>query len=56
MWESIIEWFEQQDPVYAAFIAGIFTWLVTAAGASFVFFFKKLNRTVLDVALGFGRY
>lgn len=53
MWENIIEWFEKQDPIYAALIAGLFTWGVTAAGASFVFFFKKLNRTVLDVALGF---
>ncbi len=53
MWDSIIEWFKAQDPVYAALVAGIFTWLVTAAGASFVFFFKRLNQTVLDVALGF---
>ena len=53
MWESIITWFKEQDPVYAAFVAGLFTWGVTAFGASFVFFFKKLNRTILDVALGF---
>lgn len=53
MWKELVHWFEQQDPIYAALIAGIFTWLVTAAGASFVFLFKKLNRTVLDVALGF---
>ncbi len=53
MWEDIINWFKDQDPVYAALVAGLFTWIVTAAGASFVFFFKSLNRTVLDVALGF---
>jgi len=53
MWLDLIKWFEDQDPIYAALIAGLFTWGVTAAGASFVFFFKKLNRTVLDVALGF---
>ena len=53
MWDSMILWFEKQDPVFAALVAGTFTWLVTAAGASFVFFFKKMNRTVLDVALGF---
>jgi ZIP family zinc transporter len=40
-------------PVYAALIATTFTWLVTAAGASLVFFFKTINRGVLDVMLGF---
>ena len=53
MWDSIVDWFREQNPVYAAFVAGIFTWAVTALGASFVFLFKSLNRTVLDVALGF---
>lgn len=40
-------------PLYAAVLATTFTWLVTAAGASFVFFFKTLNRGVLDPLLGF---
>jgi ZIP family zinc transporter len=31
----------------------MFTWLVTAAGASLVFFFKTMNRAVLDGMLGF---
>jgi ZIP family zinc transporter len=53
MWDSLIEWFESIDPILAALVATTFTWLVTAFGASFVFFFKSLNRTVLDVALGF---
>jgi ZIP family zinc transporter len=34
-------------------LATVFTWLVTAAGASLVFFFKKMNRNVLDPMLGF---
>lgn len=41
------------DPVYAALIATTFTWLVTAAGASLVFFFKTLHRGILDGMLGF---
>ena len=53
MWEELIGWFEGIDPILAALIATTFTWLVTAFGASFVYFFKTLNRTVLDVALGF---
>ena len=53
MWEALIAWFESIDPIFAAFVATVFTWLVTAFGASFVFFFKSINRTVLDVALGF---
>lgn len=40
------------DPVVQALIAGCFTWFVTAAGASLVFFFKTINRKVLDFMLG----
>src|SRR5690606_13840368 len=31
----------------------LFTWGLTALGASVVFFFKQMNRTVLDGMLGF---
>lgn len=41
------------DPVVAAFYATTFTWLLTAMGAGLVFFFKTLNRGVLDAMLGF---
>ena len=51
--QSIIEYFESIDPVLAAFYATLFTWGLTAAGASLVFFFKTLNRAVLDGMLGF---
>ena len=47
------EFFREIGPVYSALIATTFTWLVTAAGASFVFFFKSMNRGVLDPMLGF---
>ena len=36
-----------------ALYAGLFTWILTAIGASLVFFFKRSNRKVLDAALGF---
>lgn len=51
--ESIVTFFSEMHPVWAALIATTFTWLVTAAGASLVFFFKTLNRGVLDPMLGF---
>lgn len=40
-------------PVLQALAAGIFTWSITAFGASFVFFTKTVNQKVLDVMLGF---
>lgn len=51
--EQIEKFFLEIGPVYSALIATCFTWLVTALGASFVFFFKTLNRGVLDPMLGF---
>src|SRR5690606_14955798 len=46
-------YFEQIDPVWAAFIATAFTWSLTALGASVVFLFKTMNRKVLNGMLGF---
>lgn len=51
--EAIINFFSKIGPVWAALLATTFTWLVTAAGASLVFLFKTLRRSVLDVMLGF---
>jgi ZIP family zinc transporter len=51
--ESIVDFFRGIDPVLAAFLATTFTWLVTAAGASLVFFFKTIHRGWLDGMLGF---
>ncbi|HET9906002.1 MAG TPA: ZIP family metal transporter [Anaerolineales bacterium] len=47
------EWFVQLGPVWQAFIATTFTWLLTALGAAMVFFFKQVNRKLLDGMLGF---
>lgn len=41
------------NPVFQALTATGFTWFVTALGAGLVFFFKTINRKVLDSMLGF---
>ncbi len=51
--KDVIIFFENQLPILGAFYATIFTWFMTALGASLVFFIKKLNRMVLDGLLGF---
>ena len=53
MFQSIIDYFSSIDPILAALYATLFTWFLTALGASFVFFFKGMNRMVLDGMLGF---
>jgi len=53
MFQDITRYFESIDPILAAFYATLFTWGLTAFGASFVFFFKNMNRAVLDGMLGF---
>ena len=52
MFEQIID-FAKVHPILSAFYASVFTWGLTALGASLVFFFKKANRAVLDGMLGF---
>ena len=39
--------------VLMALVGGIFTWVLTAIGASLVFFFKSADRKTLDMCLGF---
>ncbi len=53
MIEQVIDYFEKINPILAAFYATLFTWGLTALGAAFVFFFKRMNRAVLDGMLGF---
>lgn len=48
-----MNWFINLEPYIQAFIATIFTWSVTALGASLVFFFKKVNKNIMDAMLGF---
>ena len=49
----MITWISQYDPIIQALIGTLFTWGVTALGASMVFFFKTINKTVLNGMLGF---
>jgi ZIP family zinc transporter len=49
----LIDFFSGLGPIYQALIATLFTWFVTALGASLVFFFKSINRKTLDSMLGF---
>ena len=51
--DAIITFFENTDPILGALYATLFTWGLTAIGASFVFFFKSMNRAVFDGMLGF---
>jgi ZIP family zinc transporter len=44
---------ENVNPIILALIATLFTWAVTALGASLVFFFKEINQKVLNAMLGF---
>lgn len=48
-----MEWLQDQSPIIQALLATTFTWLVTAAGAAIVFFFKGFNRKLLDGMMGF---
>ena len=45
--------FTDLPPIVQALLATCFTWFVTALGAATVFFFKTVNRRVLDGMLGF---
>jgi len=49
----IVEWFRNLSPIVQALLATCFTWFVTALGAGLVFFFKSIDRKVLDGMLGF---
>jgi ZIP family zinc transporter len=46
-------WFNNQHVVIQAFLACLFTWGLTALGSGTVFFFKNINRRLLDGMLGF---
>jgi ZIP family zinc transporter len=49
----LADWLCKLNPILQALLATCFTWGLTALGASTVFFFKQVNRTVLDGMLGF---
>jgi len=49
----MIDFFMELNHVTQALIATLFTWGITALGASLVFLFKKVNKSVMDAMLGF---
>ncbi|WP_316900397.1 ZIP family metal transporter [Pseudodesulfovibrio indicus] len=48
-----MQWFAEQNPIFQAFLATLFTWGVTAMGAALVFLAKDFSKKMLDVMLGF---
>lgn len=50
---TALQLLEGHSPVTMALYAGLFTWGVTALGASLVFFTRGLNRKFFDAMLGF---
>jgi ZIP family zinc transporter len=48
----MVEWFTALNPILQVLMAGGFTWFVTALGAAAVFFFRSVDRRVLDGMLG----
>jgi ZIP family zinc transporter len=49
----LFDWFTSLSPIVQALLATLFTWFMTAAGSGVVFFFRTINRQVLDGMLGF---
>ena len=41
------------NPILQAGLATLFTWSITAIGASLVYFFKRINKNLMDGMLGF---
>lgn len=49
----MLEWFSGLNHIIQALLATLFTWGVTAVGSLLVFFFKNVNKKVLDIMMGF---
>jgi ZIP family zinc transporter len=52
MEQTLLDFFNQFPPVTQALIATLFTWFVTAAGASLVLFTKRFDQKIMDGMLG----
>lgn len=50
---EMLDWFQSLDHALQALFATLFTWSVTALGAALVFYFKRVNKTLMDAMLGF---
>lgn len=50
---AMMEWFRALGPVTQAFVAGLFTWGLTALGAAVCFLTREVNRALLTSMMGF---
>jgi zinc transporter, ZIP family len=48
-----MEWFQELSPTVQALFGGMLTWGLTALGAATVFFFRRIDKHVLNMMLGF---
>jgi ZIP family zinc transporter len=48
-----MNWFVAQHVIIQALLATLLTWFLTALCAGLVFFFRSINRKLLDGMLGF---
>ncbi|PLX04110.1 MAG: ZIP family metal transporter [Marinilabiliales bacterium] len=48
-----LDYLLEYNPVLLALAATLFTWMLTALGSSMVFFFKTINKKILNSMLGF---
>ncbi len=49
----MLDWLQELDPLIQAAVAGGFTWLITALGATIVLFVRRPSYRFLDTMLGF---
>lgn len=50
---AMFDWFSNLNHIVQAMLATLFTWGITAVGSALVFFFKNVNKKVLDSMMGF---
>jgi ZIP family zinc transporter len=48
-----VSWFSNLDPILQAFLATLFTWMMTGVGAAFVLGFKTMHERLVRLMLGF---
>lgn len=48
----MLNWFMSLELWIQALLGGLFTWFVTALGASLVFFFKNISKNILSMMYG----
>ena len=53
MMEFLIHFFTGLSPMMQGLVGALFTWFITALGASMVFFIKDVRRANMDVLMGF---